>query len=168
MKTNWVLINLIVSILCICVFGTNIFVHNLLFHARCSQNLKLAGDASSIENAKEKLGLALQYIEQNKMTQGSSSWLYDTPETDLGYWYKNLQSAKDELDKVQEGTSQLERTNILMKLRETLLDHSNNGDAVTLPSNVSLYPFQVAFMLCFWASFIYFVVMVAIVLILTS
>jgi hypothetical protein len=41
----------------------------------------------------------------------------------------------------------LEQTNLLMKVRETLVDQEKNGVEVTCPSNISLYPSQVIFWL---------------------
>jgi hypothetical protein len=42
--------------------------------------------------------------------------------------------------KVDSTTASMEKTNLLMKLRETLLDNGGNGDKLTVPSGLSRYP----------------------------
>ena len=59
---------------------------------------------------------------------------------DIEFWYKNLKASESELLKVDITTSSLEKTNILMKLRETLLYNGKNGDSLTVPDGLSRYP----------------------------
>ncbi len=42
--------------------------------------------------------------------------------------------------KVDSTTPSMEKTNLLMKLRETLLDNGDNGDNLTVPRGLSRYP----------------------------
>lgn len=115
---------------------------SLVFDINCTGHLKLAADSNTVEIAKKQLEIALQYLENKKLTSGNTSIFWSTPENDLDFWFKNLKSSYEELDKITAETSQLERTNVLMKLRETLLDHGTDGDVVTLPSGISVYPYQ--------------------------
>ena len=41
---------------------------------------------------------------------------------------------------VSPNASQLEKSNVLMKLRETLIDNGENGDNLTVPDGLSRYP----------------------------
>lgn len=110
-------------------------------------HLKRAADANTIALADSELDLALKGIETNKLTSGSTAIFWDTPATDLGFWYENLQASSQELQSLSETAPPLERSNMLMKLRETILDDSSDGVTVTAPPQVSLYPEQVNY---FW------------------
>jgi len=66
--------------------------------------------------------------------------IYQTPAEDLGFWYQNIQASHDELSQVDSATAQLEKSNILIKLRETLLDRGDSRDSVTDPTGISIYP----------------------------
>ena len=93
----------------------------------------------------------MQYIEENGLTKGYTSILYRTPDEDIGFWHENLKASLEELRAVKGGATQLEKSNILIKLRETLLDHSSSGVSITVPSGVSVFPSNMAWML--WGGF---------------
>ena len=140
----------IVSLLELCVLGTFQTCYCFGFSMGCEQYLKRAADANTVTLAAENLTVALTYIEKNELTNGVVSIFLNQPENDLGYWYKNLKSSLTELEKVEEGTSQLERSNLLMKLRETLTDvegGEGGGTCVTAPNGISIYPQNVSY---FW------------------
>ena len=108
---------------------------------KCIGRLKRAADASTVKLAESELGVAIDYIERNNLTSGSTAILWDTPATDLEFWYSNIKSAAEELRTMSPEATQLERTNVLMKLRETLLDDSGqHGVKVTKPGGISVYP----------------------------
>lgn len=117
------------------------------FETNCTQYLKRAADASSVETAKEQLGRAISYAESQDLTEGVVSIFLHQPKNDIGYWYRNMTEAYTELENLPEDASQLEKTNVLMKLRETLTDQSDSGTSVTVPSGISIYPNNVAY---FW------------------
>ena len=102
--------------------------------------LKRAADANSIEMAKKELSKAITEIERQGLTSGYTSVLWKTPDEDLGFWYDNLKTSLKELSELPVESSGLEKSNMLMKLRETLLDHNKDGDSVTYPKGVFLYP----------------------------
>lgn len=121
---------------------------SIMFGIDCEGYLKRAADANTIELASAQLDIALKYLEKNQLTNGYTSILYKTPDEDIGFWYNNLKSSYQELQKVTDQTSQLEKTNILMKLRETLLDNNQNGTSITYPDGISRAPNNTA-----WAFF---------------
>lgn len=131
-------------------------VKAISFDQNCGQYLKRAADANSIEMAKEELGIAISYAEANNLTQGTVSIFLHQPKNDVGYWYRNMKTAYEELENVPEDTSLMEKTNILMKLRETLTDEGENGIEVTIPNGISIYPNNVSY---FWWSIISLVAM---------
>jgi len=108
-------------------------------------HLKRAADSNTVEAAKEELKTVLDYLENSKKTDGDTSVFWSTPNTDVKFWYNNLKSSFEELNKTTSETTQLEKTNLLMKLRETLLDHNEKGDKVTKPDGMHLYPNNTAF-----------------------
>jgi len=119
--------------------GARIY-HGIDYDRTVGGYLKRAADANTVEMAKTELDKAIKAIEERKWTAGSTHLLWSSPEVDVGFWYQNIKTAEEELARVPESTTPLERTNILMKLRETLLDHGSSGDTVTSPDGVSIFP----------------------------
>ncbi len=97
--------------------------------------LKQAGDANSIELAQERLSMAIAEIEKQGDTSGYTSVWYKTPSDDVGFWYKNLKTSQAELKSLSASAAPLEKSNMLIKLRETLLDK----DVVTYPNNTEYF-----------------------------
>ena len=124
-------------------------VKMVLFNRDCGDHIKRAADANTVEMAAKEMRIVIAYLEDNKMTDGYTSILYNTPDEDVGFWYKNLKSSLEELEKVKPETTQMERSNILLKLRETLLDHGDSGDKVTVPNGISVFPNNIFYALGF-------------------
>ena len=111
------------------------------FDKNCAGHLKLAADANTVERARSELDIALKYLENHRLTNEHTSIFYTTPDEDLSFWYGNLTDSREELAKISPETSQLERTNVLMKLRETILDDKGeHGTEVTAPAGIEIYP----------------------------
>jgi hypothetical protein len=104
--------------------------------------LKRAADSNTVDLAKSNLTVALTNIESNSWTSGYTSVIYRTPDEDIGFWYTNLKDSLGELNKLSPEASQLEKTNVLMKLRETLLDKGSSGENITSPDGISVYPYN--------------------------
>jgi hypothetical protein len=118
-------------------------------------HLKRAANSNTVELATIELERAINYIEQKNLTHGSTYILFDTPDKDISFWYNNLTSSLDELKKVKSDTSQLEKTNLLMKLRESVTDqNSDGGTEVVIPPGISIYPHNLLFAICGWLSLI--------------
>lgn len=148
MKTVLCTLAVIFSILFLLWSGIRVY-NNIIFDINCGDRIKRAADANTIELAIQEMKAVISYAEKEDLTQGYTSVLYQTPDEDIGFWYKNLKNALEELEKVSPSATQLEKSNLLMKLRETLLDHTSGGDSVTLPSSISIFPHNKAF--CWWA-----------------
>lgn len=116
-------------------------VSNVAFDRNCEGYLKRAADANTVEMAAKELDKALQYMEASNLTTGFTSVVYTTPDEDISFWYNNVKASRDELKKIDDKATQLERTNVLMKLRETLLD-TGEKTSITAPSGISVYPFN--------------------------
>ncbi len=100
--------------------------------------LKRAADANTIALANEELTKSIQYLEANNLTTGYTSILWKTPNEDINFWYRNLKASQSELSNLK-SESALEKTNVLIKLRETLLD-SGKTSRVTVPEGLAFYP----------------------------
>ena len=112
------------------------------FEVGCSGHLKRAADANTIPLAKKELGIAVEYLTANCLTEGSTAVFFHVPSADIGFLYTNLSAALDELDKIDlEKASNIEKSNMLIKLRETILD-SGKGDSITLPHGISVFPYN--------------------------
>ncbi|MDP5169952.1 MAG: hypothetical protein NWR72_06880 [Bacteroidia bacterium] len=119
------------------VFGFRIY-ESAIFKQQVTGYLKHAADANTIELANEELTKALVYLEQHNLTSGHTSILWETPDDDIGFWYRNLKASQTELQTLQ-SSSALERTNVLLKLRETIMDGGEKSK-VTVPKGISVHP----------------------------
>lgn len=115
------------------------------FDMNCSQYIKRAADANTVETAKEELAKAISFAEENDLTKDIVSIFFYQPKNDVEYWYKNMTESYAELEKLPEDATSIEKTNVLMKLRETLTDQKEGGVSVTIPSGISIYPNNVAY-----------------------
>ena len=69
------------------------------------------------------------------------------PKNDVGFWYRNMKNAYQELDNLPDDSSALEKANVLMKVRESLVDQGESSVMVTLPQDLSIFPNNVLY---FW------------------
>ena len=106
--------------------------------------------------AQAELQIAIDYIQAEDLDTGYTSIFYTTPDEDMGYWATNLKQANNELKEMisADTSSNLEKSNMLIKLRETLLDHKggDSGDTVTVPGGISRYPNNATYMWTLWIS----------------
>lgn len=130
----------IISTVLFLVLGGFYIVLSVQLDQNCTGYLKRAADANKVETAQKELEKAITYLEANNLTDGYTSVLWRTPNEDIGFWYNNIKESYDELSKVDENTTPLERSNLLMKLRETLLDNGEKGTTLTYPRGISRYP----------------------------
>ena len=126
---------------------------SILFDRGAEGHLKRAADANTIHLAKQELQTTLEYLEKNNLTNGYTSILYQTPDEDVGFWYTNLKSSLSELKSLSDNVPPLERSNMLMKLRETILDEGKNT-SVTIPSGIHLFPNNIAYAIWVFISII--------------
>ena len=128
------------------------------FNQNCTGYLKQAADANTIELAIDRLDKAIDYVELQDWTDGYTSILWRTEDENIGFWYKNIKASRVELEKALDA-SQMEQTNVLMKLRETLTDNNENGTYITYPSGLWKYPHNMEFAIFAWIIHIILIVM---------
>ena len=134
-------------------WGTVRVVKEIEFDHQCEAYLKRAADANTVEIAKDNLAKAIKYAEDNNLTEGIVSIFMRNPKNDVGFWYDNMKACYDELDKLPEDATSLEKTNMLMKLRESLVD-TGESTSVTVPEGITVYPNNVLYFIWGWLSFI--------------
>ena len=127
------------SILMLVSAGTVIY-KRIDFKQNCSGRLERAANANTVELAVNELDASIRYAEAKNYTTGYTSVIYKTPDEDVAYWYNNLCASRQELLNLSDSTSTLEKTNTLMKLRETLTDTGENGTRVIYPTGLQFYP----------------------------
>lgn len=142
-----IIIALIVSL----IVPTICIVKYVQFDQECGGYLKQAADANTPELALERLNKALDYIEANNLTTGYTSVLWRTEDENIEFWYTNLKATQKELEACMD-KEQLEKTNVLMKVRETLTDEGEKGTDLTIPSGISRYPSNTLFCILMWLS----------------
>lgn len=149
LKINTRSIFIILCVICFIVpfivYGASI-VKTVRMNANCIEYFSMAADANSVELAEKHLSLGIKYLEEHDLTEGSTEIFIYGPKKDLGLWYENLKSAQAQLQELitRDDLTELEESNALMKLRETLL--ADEG-VVTHPFMISFYPNHVAW---FW------------------
>ena len=119
------------------------------FDQNCSGYLQQAADANTIELAIDRLDKAIEYAEEKGYTDGYTSILWKTENENVGFWYQNLKSSRIELEEALDA-NQMEQTNVLMKLRETLLDVGEKGTFITYPTGLYIYPYNLEFSFLLW------------------
>lgn len=133
------LISAVLILFSVGVFGVRIS-KGIVFKQNVSGYLKRAADANTIDLANAELTKVINYLDANNLTSGYTSVMWETPDEDIGFWYQNLKASQQELQNLN-SDSALERTNVLMKLRETLLD-TGEKTKVTIPKGLSVYPYN--------------------------
>ena len=148
MKTILISLSIVLFVSCL---GYGVY-RAIVFDTQCRQYLSLAANANSIELAKTNLDKAIQYIEQNQLTSGNTAFFIKGPSTDLTSWYANLKACQKEVwtMDVKKGTV-LEETNLLMKLRESLMSEG----LIIIPENIALHPNQLQYMIVLGCSILF-------------
>ena len=144
--TKVVLIILVAALIIAPFVGWGVCIaKGIQFDAACGDYLKLAADANTIDVAEKHLTTAIEYLESNDLTSGYTKIFIYKPANDIGLWYENLKTAQNQLQNMQQTEyTELEESNMLMKLRETLL---NEGGGLTHPMGISM---SENFALMFW------------------
>lgn len=131
----WAILCLVLGI----ITPTITLVKSIQFDQQCAGYLKQAADANTAELALERISTAIKYMEDNNLTDGYTSVLWRTEDDNIAFWYNNVKACQDELTNCLDGT-QLEKSNVLMKVRESLTDNGEDGTVLTIPGGISRYP----------------------------
>ena len=146
------LINVVIILLCL-VCPACCAVKSVQFDQQCAGYIKQAADANTVELALERLNIAIEYVEEHDLTEGYTSVMWRTEDENIGFWYENLKACQHELQEGINGTP-LEKTNLLLKIRESLVDNHGGGITLTIPDGISRYPNNLLYGLLGWLSFL--------------
>jgi len=128
----------------IVIFGLLItsvrIIKSVQFDMHCGSYMTRAANANTIAIAKDQMCIVVAYAESNGLTNGTTAVLWLDPNMDIGYWYNNMKSAYQELCSISPDASSLEKSNMLIKLRESLLTQGKDGAELDCPDNISLFP----------------------------
>lgn len=103
------------------------------YEERCGDYIDLASEAGTVELCEEYLTKVISYLEANNLTSGNTGIIRKNyPSNDLGLFYKNLNACKETLLQTK-SLSALEKSNVLMSVKESLAD-------ISTPAHISLYP----------------------------
>jgi hypothetical protein len=138
---------LILAVIPFLAWGATRAIKDIEFNRNCGGYLERAANANTVEIAEKELNTAINYLENKGLKSGYTSIFWTSPDEDIGYWYENLKASLNELREVDANASKLERSNILIKLRETLIDNGSKRSSLTVPPGISIYPNN---MLFFW------------------
>jgi hypothetical protein len=137
----------------VCLFGVALLLPAILFSIffdiGCGDIMVRAGNANTVETAIVEMSAVVQYLESENLTKGYTSVFYNTPDEDIAYFYENMKSSLAELKNIKQDATSLEKSNMLMKLRETLIVITGKGSALDIPEGISRYPYNFATMLSF-------------------
>jgi len=139
-------------------------VKRIHFRQDCSGYLKQAADANTPELALDRLNRAVDYVEAHGLTTGYTSVLWRTEDQNVEFWYINLKACQSELEGCLDGT-QLEKSNVLMKVRESLTDDGEHGTQLTIPRGIVFYPDNAFYLFAQW---ICWIILLAALLVVTS
>lgn len=143
-KAVCIIVAIILFVLPCISWGYSI-VKTIQFDANCGDYLELAADSNNIDLAEKHLSTAISYLESHNLTNGYTKIFVYKPKNDIGLWYENLKAAHTQLQEMQaSGYTELEQSNMLMKLRETILD---SDGTLTHPEGISMVSI---YTLMFW------------------
>lgn len=134
------------------VIGASIV--QIRFYQRCTGYLERAANANTVELAADALKTAIDYLELNSLKDGYTSIFWNTPDEDISFFYRNLKDAHSELNSLPTSATTLEKSNVLLKLRETLIGAGSEGDCLIYPDGLSRYPYNGYWFFTFWISFL--------------
>jgi hypothetical protein len=122
---------------------------NSQFEANVSERIVRGVRSNSPETAREELGKAISWLEEKKMVEGNSAVTWQTPASDIGFWFKNLKDAHAKLggspskeislEASQAHMSLVESSIVMERIQASLLDKDGS---VKIPMFVSFYPNQ--------------------------
>jgi len=145
----------VLSLVSLTAFTTVRTVIGVNFDRNCAGYLERAAHANTVALAIPALEKGIAYLTVNNLTEGYTSVAYRTPDEDIGFFYTNLNQSLAELKSLKPDASALEASNVLMKLRETLIvNGEKGGESLRCPDGISIYGSNTIFAIWGWASLI--------------
>ena len=153
MNSKSLLVAAAIAALTFCLWGGIRINAGIHYTQNCGGYIERAANANTVELATRELARAVEYMERNELKSGYTSVLWRTPDEDIGFWYANTTAALAELRATRADATPLEKSNVLMKLRESLTNRGEKGDHLNVPEGIAIYPSNVGFFWWAWLSF---------------
>lgn len=155
MKTLFIFLCIICIIIPTVLYSIALYRY-VVFKSNCLEYFNLAANANDSKLAEKYITLGINYLEDNDLTCGNTSICIKKPNNDIEFWYNNIKSAQAQLQQINDHDqlTDLDESNILMKLRESLL---NSDGEVIHPRYIAYYPNQIFWFLVIafsWISYI--------------
>jgi preprotein translocase subunit SecF len=142
----------IIFIIFVCVWIVTLWYNDYRFNVDIGGRMERAANANTVELAIGEMETVVYNIEKNGLTRGYTSISFPGPSEDVEFWYKNMNDSLKELKSIDSNATQLEKSDILMKLRETLKNSGSEGrEEITVPEGISRYPYNTLYMV--WGIF---------------
>jgi hypothetical protein len=119
----------------------------VVFDTNCGDYIERAASSPDPTVAVQNLNVAIDYASHHGLTAGNTGIFITYPGNDVGFWFKRLTDSSAILHSLPQGDTPLEVSNTLMRVRETLMASGKDGDTITVPWDISIYPNNAAF---FW------------------
>lgn len=111
----------LIGLILLAIGGITTCSNNISYSKGLGGHIRNAQVSNSLELATQEMERIVSYAKDHGYTSGYTSVLYNTPEEDIGFWFRNMEQSLAELKKLSTTDStQLERSNTLLKLHETL------------------------------------------------
>jgi len=110
------------------------------FDISYKQNIKKAVKATTVEEARGYLKVAVVYLEKRNITKGHTSIFLQSKDENVGLWYIGVKKSLNSLNKVTTDTTEVGEEKILLQLRKKLTRPSFLGNQVVFPAGISVYP----------------------------
>jgi hypothetical protein len=127
--------------------GVRLWQSKITFRIEVAGYMQNAANANSVDLATKEMEKVVKYFDDRHLQPGFTSVIYNTPDEDVGFWMANMRASLEELKQIEPNATSLEKSNILLKLRETLTRESKDGSEISVPAGISIYPHNFSFML---------------------
>lgn len=150
-KTRWnYVIAGMILILSLIAYGIDLKYKDIVFDRDIGEHMKRAADANTVELATQEMEIVVKNMKDAGMTSGYTSVVYQTPEDEVKFWFDNMNASLQELKAINPNATQQEKSNVLMKLKETLTDNTEKGIKITAPPGISKFPNNKIYALVGW------------------
>lgn len=146
-KGNFCTALIIMFLASLCIWAGVRFYASCKFDTTIDGYLDNYAESGTLEEAEKNLSLALEALEDRNLTSGQISIFFNNPNENLGIWYQNLVSSRDELSSAL--TESPVKQSIILDKQKTWL--SDGGKHVSKPDGIEIYPYNKQF---FWWSII--------------
>lgn len=113
--TKWFGTLLAMSVLSVGGWGVSRYHQYSDFSSKADDYVLAAYNAKTPAEAKLQFDRANEYLQKNKMTEGSTAFLYPSPQYNVGDWYKRVELAQKKIDAIAKKNTEKPDTEVVSK-----------------------------------------------------